>query len=231
MLRLVGFFAIVLVAYRLLSAMPVVGPILWRLGFIGYWVVAILVSAVLARVGERLLARARLRKRMQELGNVETPNNQGKLGLMLLQGGRVRAAVPHLEAAFAGQPEVTDWAFGLGRAMLTLGKYEEAGRYFARVVTDDPQHGYGAAYTGLAEAALALGRAEGALEALDTHKSYHGVNPTALYLRGRALLDLGRKDEAREAFGAVLDMGKDLPKFQRKGYLGLALKAMVARWR
>jgi len=230
MLRLVGFFALVLVAYRFLVVMPVVGPVLGRLGIFGYWAVAILVSVLLARLGEKLVQRALLKKRMRDLGVVETPNNEGKLGTMLLQSGRVRAAVPHLEAAFAGQPEVSDWAFGLGRAMLTLGKPEKAGSYFARVVADSPIHGYGGAYLGLADAALALGRAEGALEALDQHDQHHGANPKSLYLRGKALRALGRKDEARVAFGKVLELGSDLPKFQRKGYLSLAFKAMLARW-
>lgn len=231
MLRLVGFFALVLFAYRFLSMLPVVGPLLSSLGFLGYWAVAILVSVLLGRVAERLLQRARFKRRVEALGAVETPNNEGKLGMLLLQSGRVTGAVPHLEAAFRGQPEVSDWAYGLGRAMLALGRPEEAGRYFARVVADDPQHGYGGAYTGLAEAALLVGRPEGALEALDEHDHRHGANPKSLFLRGKALAALGKQDEAREAYGRVLEIGKDLPKFQRKGYLPLAMKAMLARWR
>jgi len=210
--------------------LPFVGPLLAHLGFLGYWAVAILVSVLVARLGERLLQHRRLAKRMRDLGVVATPNNQGKLGMMYLAAGRERAAVPLLEAAFRGQPEVSDWAFGLGRAKLALGEYQAAGEYFARVVTDDPAHGFGGAYIGLAEAALALGRAEGALEALDAHALRQGKTPKGLFLRGRALKSLGRKAEAREAFGEVLELGSHLPAYQRRGYLALAWRAMVARW-
>lgn len=229
MLRLVGFFALVLVAFNVLAMLPVVGPLLQRLGFLGYWVVAILVSVLVARASERLLESRRHRKRLRDLGAVDTPNNQGKLGLLYLQTGRLRSAVPLLEAAFRGQPEVSDWAYGLGRAKMAQRDYQAAGEYFARVVTDDPDHGFGGAFLGLAAAALALGRPEGALEALAGHELRRGKTPKGAYLRGRALKALGRKAEAREAFGEVLEFGGRLPAYQRREYLGLAWRAMLAR--
>ena len=229
MLRLVGFFVLVIVTHRVLSHLPVVNDVLAFLGFFSFWAVAILVSVVASWGGERLVRHRRLQRRIRDLGTVDTPHNRGKLGGLLLAAGRVRSAVPHLEAAFAGQPDVLDWALGLGKASAALGKPDQAGPYFARVVQIDAEFGYGEAFLGLAEAALALGRPEDALGALADHDRRHGPNPRSAYVRGASLRALGKKEDARAAFGEVFALRSELPAYQRKDFASLAWKAFFAR--
>ncbi|MDF1798030.1 MAG: tetratricopeptide repeat protein [Planctomycetota bacterium] len=229
MLRLVGFFALVIVLHGLLLHVPVVGPLLASIGFFGYWAVAILASVLASRAANKLVEWRAFERRVRDLGAVDTPHNRGKLGLLQVAVGRYRAAEPNLQAAFDAQPDVPDWALGLGRVKAALGDQQAAGSYFARVVFEDAQFGYGEAFLGLADAALALGRADDALRALEDHDLRHGPNPRSAYQRGQCLRALGRKDEAREAFGQVFRLRSELPAFQRKGYAGLLLKAQLAR--
>ena len=229
MLRLVAFFALVFVVHAVLSWLPVTRNILGALGFFSFWAVAILVSVVASRLGERWVARARIQARIRDLGAVDTPHNRGKLGHLLLADGRRRAARPHLEAAFAAEPERLDWALGLGRLHLDLGEHEAAGPYFARVVRDDASFGYGEAGLGLAAAALGLGRARDALGALDDHDRRHGPNPRSAFLRGRALAAEGHRARAKEAYGEVFRLRSELPAYQRGDFAALAWKAFFGR--
>jgi len=229
MFRLVGFFFLVLVLHGVLLHVPVIGPLLARLGFFGYWAVAIFVSIFASRAANKLVERSRFRRRVRELGAVDTPRNLGKLGALQLAVGRYREAEKNLQVAFDAQPEVLDWALALGRVKATLGDYQAAGSFFSRVVFDDAQFGYGEAFLGLAEAARMLGRPDDALRAIEDHDKRHGPNPRSAYERGLCLRALGRKDEARVAFGEVLSLRSELPAFRRKGYGALLWKALVAR--
>ena len=186
-------------------------------------------SVALSRGGEWLVRRARLERRMRELETVDTPNNQGKLGRLLLVSGRPRQALPKLEAAFAAEPRVLEWPLALGRLHLEQGEADLAGPYFARVVHEDPGFGYGEPWLGLAEAALTLGRSEDAIGALEEHDRRHGPNPRSAYLRGRCLRSLGRSEEARAAFSEVFRLRSELPAYQQGHFASLAWKAFFAR--
>lgn len=59
-------------------------------------------------------------------------------GRNLLQSGRYREAVRHLQAAFLENPANPDINFTLGRALFELGDYEAALMAFERVLISDP---------------------------------------------------------------------------------------------
>ena len=115
MLRLVGFFLLVLVALQLLRHLPIVGPI-FEIPLLGFWGAAILISLVASRWASFAIDRRRLSRRIRDLGHVETPHNQGKLGSLYVGQRQFRAAVAPLERAVAGEPDVAEWRYRLGCA-------------------------------------------------------------------------------------------------------------------
>jgi hypothetical protein len=64
----------------------------------------ILLSIATASLSARLSELRRSRRQLAQFGRVDTAHNQGKLGTLMLQRGSVRAAIPALERAVAGDP-------------------------------------------------------------------------------------------------------------------------------
>ena len=171
----------------------------------------------------------RVARRRRELELTDTPNNRGKLGLLELKQGRLKRAIEHLEIAFDGQPDVGDWAFGLGLAYLETGNHQRAGELFARVVVDDPNLGFGQPFLGLANSAIGVGRPQDALEPLAEFEQRFGKAPEASYWRGLALKKLGRKEDAAAAFREVGALASELPGFQRGRKFRMKWRAFWAR--
>ena len=82
MLRLAGFFVATLVVLHFLRQVPVIGQV-FDIPILGFWGAAILVSAAASKLADAALRRRRLSHRLRDLGHVETPHNQGKLGTLL----------------------------------------------------------------------------------------------------------------------------------------------------
>ena len=228
MLRLAGFFVVVLLAMQVLRLVPFVGG-LFANSFVGFWLTAILVSAVASRWASRAVDRARIARRRRELGAVDTPHNQGKLVSLLLAGGYARAAVAPLERAIAGEPGSAEWRYRLGLALLATGRAGEAADAFARAVAIDEEHAYGAVQLRLAEALEKADRPSEAHDAVARFERNHGPSPESAYRRGRALRKLGRAPEAREAFREVGALAARSAGFQRGGARGWAARALLAR--
>jgi len=216
LLRLLGFFVLVLVARFVLGYVPVVGGFLRATGFFGLWITAILVGFGLSQLGTLFLRRRRDRANMRALAAVDSPHNHGKLGALLLAQGRLRRALVHLEAAAAGEAEVAEWHYRLGATRLALGRPAEALPELERAVEIDEEHAYGAALMRLAEARAATGAQAEALADFERLERNHGPSPESAFRRGAALKALGRKDEARSAFAEVAELARHAARYQRR---------------
>lgn len=228
MLRLLGFFVLVLVVLQLLRLVPVLG-VPFRIPLLGFWLSAILVGAGLSKLAADALDRRRQRALERRLGAVDTPHNRGKLGTLLLTQGRAARALPHLEAAAAGESETAEWHYRLGIARLALRRNAEALAAFERAAALDPDHAYGAVWLRLAEAARANGDPERALEVLGRFERERGATPESAFRRGRALRSAGRRGEARAAFAEVPALARGLAAYQRKDAVGWVARAFLAR--
>jgi tetratricopeptide (TPR) repeat protein len=228
-LRLLCFVALVLVLRFVLGFVPVVGDVLSRSGLIGLWVLAIALSWFLSRWTERALLRRRDASKMRALEAVPSAHNQGKVGTMRLAHGRAKVALEALEKACAGEPNVAEWHYRRGQALLALRRAADAARAFERAVEIDEEHAYGAVLLRLAECELALGRGERALEVLARFERNHGPNPESAYRRGRALKKLGRAGEARRAFAEVKGLATSAAAYQRRSAAVWSLRAMLGR--
>ena len=228
MLRLIGFFVLVMVVLQALRFVPFLGP-LFQIPFFGFWIAAILCSAIVSKLASDAVDHRRFKNRQHDLAAVDTPHNQGKLGLLLLTSGRARAAVEPLRRAAAGEPQSAEWAYRLGCALLESGRASEAVSELQRAANADEEHAYGAVQLRLAEALLAAGKPEEALAAIDLFQRNHGDNPESAYRRGSVLKALGRKHEAAECFARVGHLARSSARFQKSAARSWAWRAFWAR--
>jgi tetratricopeptide (TPR) repeat protein len=228
-LRLAGFFLLVVVIAAVLGNVPVIGP-LFNHNIFGMLIVASALSAVIGRYGERMLVARKLRGELRSLAAVGNAYNHGKIGALYLSRGRPRQALEHLELAVQGEPDVAEWHYRLGLARLGARELEPALASFERCVTLEEEYAYGAAQMRRAECLQRLGRSQDALEALQVHERNHGPSPEASFRRGQALRALGRKAEARAAFSEVGELARRAARYQRRSAGWWALRAGLARF-
>jgi tetratricopeptide (TPR) repeat protein len=227
-LRLVGFFILVLILLQVLSHVPIVGAI-FRIPFLGFWITAILLSAWLSRFAAQSLDRRKQKALMRQLGAVETPHNLGKLGSLLEQQGRHKQAIGYLERAAEGEPESAEWHYRLGCARLGAGDAPGALEALGRAVAINEEHAYGEVLLRSAEAATRNGAPEQAFELLARFERNHGPNPESAYRRGLALRAHGAKDQAALAFAEVSTLAGEMAEYHRKGSTRWVLRAFLAR--
>jgi tetratricopeptide (TPR) repeat protein len=114
--------------------------------------------------------------------------------LTMLQAGRIREAVPYLEALAKAEARNVQVLYNLGIAYSELGQYDEAIIRLKRAVQLDPGHAH--AWTGIGVAYQRMGNRDLALEAM--LKAVE-AGPEDGYSRrnlGAMLMSAGRKDEA-----------------------------------
>ena len=170
------------------------------------------------------------RVELRRLESVDSPHNHGKAGSLLLSQRRPRRAVPHLESAVAGEPEVAEWRYRLGSALLRLGRRGDAAEQLRSCVALEEEHAYGAAQLRLSEALLGAGQPDEALAALDAHDKNHGPSPESAYRRGLTLKALGRRGEARQSLAEVAGLARSVAKYQRREANAWVFRAWVAGW-
>jgi tetratricopeptide (TPR) repeat protein len=227
MARLAGFFVSVFLLVALLRAVPGVGALFG--GFWSYWLVAIVLSWALTYAGVRWGARRKLAAKMRSLRDVESAHNQGKLGALLLAHGQAARALPHLERAVSGEPDVPEWSYRRGLALVARRRPAEAVAAFERAAALDEEHAYGGVQLALAAARSAAGDHAGALAALFVFERNHGPSPESTCRRGYALRATGRREEARAAFAEVADLAHRAAGFQRTRNRRWVLRAWLAR--
>jgi len=228
MLRLLIFFVAAIFLSQILGHLPLIGGLFARTGILGLWITALLLAWGVSKWGERAVRVSASRNELRRLLAVDTPHNHGKAGSLLYAQGRRRAALSHLEAAAAGEPEVADWHYRLGRCRADLGELDEGITSLQRAVELDPEHAYGAAQLRLAEALSRRGDEEEALAALATFDRNHGSSPESCYRRGKALSALGRSEEARAAYDEVGRLADDATRYQAREARMWAFKARLA---
>jgi len=228
MLRLIGFFLLVFAAMFVLRELPVIGGI-FRIPLLGFYITAILVSVVGARLAARVTDRSRQRRLARELGGVDTPYNRGKLGLLLLQQGRAAQAVPHLSAALEADPASEEFQYRLGLALAGSGEYERAIEHLEPLVARNEDYAYGAVILALSSARFSAGSARGALDAIEQHDRSFGPTPESCYHRGRALRAIGDRGGAARAFGSIGSLASKLPAYQRRAATHWWFKSQLAK--
>ena len=229
MARLIGFFLVTFLVLQVLRLVPFIGG-LFRMPLLGFFLASIVVSLAVSSYGSAALSRRQLRRRKRDLGNVDTPHNQGKLGSLTLAAGDARGAVGPLEKALAGEPQSLEWRWRLGLALLATARAAEAVTTLAPAYARDEDYAYGELAERYAEAQLRSGEASAALATLERIERHNGGSPRSAYLLGRTLRAQGEKQRARATFALVGERVSKLGRLKPKGSEWLALKAFAQRW-
>lgn len=224
-MRLLGYILLVLIVWRLLAFVPILGG-----SFIGLWVAVLLTSAIVGRVGERLVVARRDAAQVRALEAVDSPHNHGKLGSLLLGRGRARAALPHLERAREGEPDSLEWQYRLALAYEGVGRREEARGVLNGLLAVDAEYAYGAAQLRAAALAQDAGEHARVLELLDTYDKNHGESPESAFRRGKALRASGQKEPAARSFERVGQLAREAARYQRGEAQAWALRAFFAKF-
>ena len=156
---------------------------------------------------------------------MDTPHNRGKLGSLILKQGRAARALPHLEEAVEGEPNVAEWAYQLGMAQVELGNYEEGQSSLRRALELDALIGFGKPWLRAAEASQALGDDNQALIQLQHFERNHGPSPESAFRRAQVYKKLGQTDKASAARKEVPLLAAELAKYQRNSSLQWVLRA------
>lgn len=198
---------------------------LTRVPFLGFLLSSMLAAYLLNRWQGWSLDRRRTAAQVRDLGQVETPGNQGKLGTLLLSKGKASEALDPLRKAVEGEPARLEWRYRLGCCELELDRPTQAMEWLEDVVARDEEHGFGAALMRLAEALGAAGLHAKALERLERFERNHGANPESAYRRGQALSELGDRESARQALAECAELYEALPAAHQRPMRVFALKA------
>lgn len=114
--------------------------------------------------------------------------------LSMLKSGRIKDAVPYLEAMTKSTPENVQVLYNLGIAYSELGQFDEAVIRLKRVVQLDPSYAH--AWTGIGVAYQRMGKPELALEPSSKAVEANPADGYAQRNYGALLLGQGRHEEA-----------------------------------
>lgn len=228
MLRLLGFFVVVLLVLQVLRHVPLLGAV-FQIPFVGFWLAAVLVSAGGSKLAADWVDRRKQRALERQLGTVDTPHNLGKLGALLVAQRRYRRALDYLDRAIDGEPETAEWPYRKGIALIGLSRHAEAVEALEACTAINEDHAYGGAQLRLAQAQLAVGEAGAALAILERFELSHGKSPESAYRRGLSLKGLDRAQEARAALAEVSELARQVTGYQKRGAWKWVLRASWAR--
>jgi predicted Zn-dependent protease len=156
------------------------------------------------------------------------------LGRLLVEAGQPGRARPHLEAAYARAPEVTETAYYLGAARLRLGDEAHGRSLIEQALLRDPRLGYGEPHLRLADYYLEHGQPAEAVTHLERFTEMHASSVEGRYKLARAYLATKQPERAREALDQGLQAYRGAPRFKRReerlwrlraGWLGWTLRS------
>ncbi len=135
------------------------------------------------------------------------------LGNIAFEQGRLREAIEELRIAGKGESPPPELQTSLGFAWLAHRKWRDAEDAFRRALETDPHSA--PSWQGLAFALLKQAQLEGAVEAALTSVGYQHGSPQAHFILGMALVRLGRRDRAIQAFETCLSLQPPLQAAHR----------------
>lgn len=138
------------------------------------------------------------------------------LGRLLVEAGRPRAALPHLEAAAARMPEIPETLYYLGAARLGAGDVEGGRRLIAAALARDPKLRYGEPHLCLGDDHLARGEPAGAIPHLEAFTATNASSVEGRYKLARAYLAAGAPDRAHAMLDEAIAVYRRAPAFKRR---------------
>jgi tetratricopeptide (TPR) repeat protein len=138
-----------------------------------------------------------------------------QLGLLHLQRRELEEAKARFQKAVEIDSRELDAHYQLGRLAREEGRFEDAIRHFEEVVRQDETHPRHEVWREIGATYVASTSWPNARWALEKFTAKRPHDPEGLVLFGRALLALGEKDPAQEAFRRCIESVDTMPAFRR----------------
>lgn len=158
----------------------------------------------------------RLAKLKQEL-RLHSHNTSGKLeaARILIEKKRFAEAKTYLEQIVPIMGDSAEVAYELGLCHLKLGELEVGEQLLLKALSINSRVKYGEPYLRLGEAFLKDDPVK-ALHYLESFRKEQSSSCQAYYLLGKLYNELGRKEDAVQAFHEISEIYRVLPKYKRK---------------
>jgi tetratricopeptide (TPR) repeat protein len=138
-----------------------------------------------------------------------------QLGLLHLQRRELEEAKARFQKAVEIDSRELDAHYQLGRLAREEGRFEDAIRHFEEVVRQDETHSRHEVWREIGATYVASTSWPSARWALEKFTAKRPHDPEGLVLFGRALLALGEKDLAQDAFRRCIESVDTMPAFRR----------------
>jgi tetratricopeptide (TPR) repeat protein len=158
--------------------------------------------------------------------NVTARRDLAMIYLDRLRPGTAAALLADARKRFPEDPELL---YLSGVASFRQGKYEAALDPLVKSVSLDPRLRFGEPYLVAADALMALGRTDEAIDAYDRYLSKSSSSIEGLVKKARAHGKAGEKDAQKKDLEEALKTWGQIPGFQRRKQLGWWLRAQLDR--
>lgn len=149
------------------------------------------------------------------------------LAALYVEGFRPARALPLLDEALSRSPNDAELHLLRGRALVRIGRNDEAIAALGHAVELDASVGFGAPYRHAGDAHYADGHFEEAAEAYEQYVADHSSDVESMRRLARSLEAIGRKDDARARRAEARRTYAELPSYLRRSQLGAYLRLLV----
>lgn len=171
-------------------------------------------------------------RKIKQLKNelkLQSHHTSSKLELadLLLQKKKYEEALHYLEPVLPLMEDSAEVHFGLGLAYLKLDQSERGEQHMLASLKINPRVRYGEPYLRLGEA-FANTAPEKALQYLEQFRQVHTSSCEAYYRLGKLYKEMGKPQEAKQAFEEALEIYRALPKYKKKSERRWALLSKLS---
>lgn len=168
---------------------------------------------------------SKVRKLRDELrANPHAASAKFELARILMQQKKFAEALPLLQQIEPVMEDSADFHMEIGTCHLKLGSLSQGETYMLQAIQLNPRVGYGDPYLRLGEAHAAT-EPEKAIEWLEQFRQTYSSSCEAYYRLGILYQQLGRTEDAKQAFRETLEIYRTLPKYNKRKQRKWALLA------
>ncbi|UNK16763.1 tetratricopeptide repeat protein [Paenibacillus sp. N3/727] len=211
--------------------------LLWRI--LGNPVLAILVILLIVYLLDRRFiglfpSFTRPFKRMRNISKLRTiisnspsdVSSRHELARLLIERRKYKEALELLESIHASSEDSAEYWDDLGTCHLNTGNIPQGEQYILQALEMNPRVKYGRPYLRLAGANKTSDR-EKAISYVQQFQAAHSSSSEAYYLLGSMYKDLGRNEEAKQAFKESVEVYKSLPKYKKRQERKWAVRSLL----